>query len=79
MDDESSVHPDSCKAYTYEKLYEELNHVLRHNIRQVLRNDFCQSNTLNCCYAKPYFNFECKVGLFVLSDPRQNKMLFQFS
>ena len=42
--------------------------------------NFCRSHTLNGCCAKPASNLDAKVGLFILSDPRQHKnVFFQFS
>ena len=44
--------------------------VLRH---KSFAKSFCQGHILNGCRAKVVSNLDAKVGLFILSDPRQHK------
>ena len=68
-DDESCIDPYLCEEYINNGLNEELLPVLRH--KSFARN-FCQGHILNGCCAKPATNLNAKVGLFILSDPRQH-------
>ena len=69
--------PDLCEEYINKVLNEELLPVLlpvvRHNS---LAKSICQGHILNGCCAKLASNLDAKVGLFILSDPRQHKNMF---
>ena len=74
IDDELCIDPGSCEEYINKELNWEL-HPILHN--KSYAQDFCQGHTLNGCYAKLTSNLHAKVGLFILSDPRQHyKFIF---
>ena len=70
IDDESCIDPDLCKEYIDKGLNEELLPFFHH---KSWAQDFCQAHTLNGCCANLASNLNAKVGLYILSDPRQYK------
>ena len=66
----SCIDPDLCEEYINRGLNEKLLPVLRH---KSFAQNFCQGHTLNGYCANRASNFDAKVGLLTLSDPRQHK------
>ena len=75
IDDKSCIDPDSHQKYINKGLNGELLPVLR---QKSYAQDFCQGHALNGCCAKLASNLNAKLGLFILSDPKQQKC-FQYS
>ena len=72
--DKSCINPDLYEEYINRGLNEELLLVLLPVLRhKSLAQNFCQGQTLNGYCANLASNFDAKVGLLTLSDPRQHK------
>ena len=72
--EKSYIDPHLCEEFINRGLNEELLPVLLPILRhKSFAQNFCQGHTLNDYCAKLASNFNAKVGLLTLSDPRQLK------
>ena len=70
----SCIDPDLCEEYINKGPNEELE-LLHRSIAQ----NFCQGHTFNGCGAKLASTMNAKVGMFILSDPRQHSKCVFFN